>query len=246
MPPQPPGQAPVQPPPPGPVILPSWVAQSDADRLEEERREIEALASQAALPVAAPPPESHLIRKVLLWAGLMLGAVILLFGLLGIVSLSLSSNARAGSVAVAVVFVIFGAAVLVACLLRLLGYSNLGPVGVAIRLLPWKLDLAEQSGQEDEIDRAVAHDLIGDVDLAALCVCGLRDHAPSLLGWMPPIKPPGSAGELTCRPLHPVLTVAVDFHDRAAGLSLTVCAKPREQAHVAAIRRPQRAVRNLE
>src|SRR5712691_5207972 len=48
------------------------------------------------------------------------------------------------------------------------------------------------------------------------------------------------------RPLHPVLTVAVDLHDRAAGMSLTVCAKPREQAQVAAIRRPQSAVRNLE
>src|ERR1700674_5840626 len=50
----------------------------------------------------------------------------------------------------------------------------------------------------------------------------------------------------TCRPLHPVLTVAVDLHYRAAGLSLTVCAKPREHEHVAAIRRPQPAVRNLE
>src|SRR6266571_1545022 len=49
-----------------------------------------------------------------------------------------------------------------------------------------------------------------------------------------------------CRPLHPALTVAVDLHHRAAAMSLTVCAKPREQAQVAAICRPQFAVRNLE
>lgn len=136
MPAQPPGQAPVQPPPPEQVVLPSWVAQSEADRLEQERREMEALVAQAAVPVAPLHAESHLIRNVLLWAGLVLGAGIFLFGLLGIISLSLSSTARSGSVAVAVVLVIFGAAVLIACLLRLLGYSlNLGPVGMAISSL---------------------------------------------------------------------------------------------------------------
>jgi hypothetical protein len=45
--------------PPGPpaVQLPSWVAQSEVDRLAQERQEREQLAAQAALPQVPLPPE---------------------------------------------------------------------------------------------------------------------------------------------------------------------------------------------
>ena len=123
-------------PTPAPVVQPSWVAPPEADRLEQEKRQFEALGVQAAVPVAVPPAESNVIRTVLLWAGLVLGAGILLFGLLGIVFLTRSSTARSGSLGVAVILIVLGAGVLVSCLLRLLGYSlNLGPVRAAISSL---------------------------------------------------------------------------------------------------------------
>jgi hypothetical protein len=36
-------------------------------------------------------------------------------------------------------------------------------------------------------------------------------------------------------PLHPVLAFAVDLHDRVGGMLAAVFAKPRKQAHVAAV-----------
>ncbi len=132
-----------EPPPSAPsapaVGLPSWVDQSEVDRLEQERREGENRDAHVALPQVPLPPAFErwlVIRKVLLWAGLVVGVGILLFGLLGIISLSVSGTARSGSVAVAVVFAVFGGAVSVACVVRLLGFAiSLGPVGTAISSL---------------------------------------------------------------------------------------------------------------
>ena len=38
-----------------------------------------------------------------------------------------------------------------------------------------KLEMSDVAGDEDEIERAFAADLVGDVDLAALCVKNVRD-----------------------------------------------------------------------
>src|SRR5437773_12573689 len=46
--------------------------------------------------------------------------------------------------------------------------------------------------------------------------------------------------------LHPALTVAVDLYDRTAAMPLSLFAKPSQEAQVAAIRRPQPAMRNLQ
>jgi hypothetical protein len=51
---------PVAPPPPSPsvaAILPSWVAVSEIERLDKERRDREELAAKAALPEIPVPPE---------------------------------------------------------------------------------------------------------------------------------------------------------------------------------------------
>lgn len=121
------------------VGLPSWVDQTEVARLEQERRQAEASAAPAAPPEVPLPPAFQqwlVFRKVLLWAGLVVGVGILLFGLLGIISLNVSGTARSGSVAVAVVIAVFGVAVCVACVLRLTGYAiSLGPVGTAISSL---------------------------------------------------------------------------------------------------------------
>jgi hypothetical protein len=83
-----------------------------------------------------PAPPRGLISKVMLWAGVALGAAILVFGVLGVISLSISTTARSGSVVVAVVFILFGAALLASCVLRLMGYAvSLAPVGTAISSL---------------------------------------------------------------------------------------------------------------
>ena len=42
------------------------------------------------------------------------------------------------------------------------------------------LHLAEQSGQEDEVNRPVTDDLIGNVHVPALCVSGLGNHNASV------------------------------------------------------------------
>src|SRR5690242_3125601 len=60
------------------------------------------------------------------------------------------------------------------------------------------------------------------------------------------LRIPASNSAVLTGSLHPTLTVAVDLHDRLAGVLFVVRAKAREQALVAAIRRPQPAVRNLE
>lgn len=58
MPPAPVRQSAAPPPPPPPAVnLPSWVAQSEVDRLSQEKRDREAFAAQAALPAIPPPPE---------------------------------------------------------------------------------------------------------------------------------------------------------------------------------------------
>jgi hypothetical protein len=59
------------------------VDQSEVDRLEQERREGENRDAHVALPQVPLPPAFErwlVIRKVLLWAGLVLGVGILLFG----------------------------------------------------------------------------------------------------------------------------------------------------------------------
>jgi hypothetical protein len=62
MPPAPLQQAAAAPPPPPPpalpsVELPSWVAQSEVERLAQEKRGREELALQASVPQIPPPPE---------------------------------------------------------------------------------------------------------------------------------------------------------------------------------------------
>ena len=49
--------APPPPTPAPPPDLPSWVAQSEVDRLAQEKRDREVFAVQAALPQMPPPPE---------------------------------------------------------------------------------------------------------------------------------------------------------------------------------------------
>src|SRR5205085_3605513 len=48
------------------------------------------------------------------------------------------------------------------------------------RILPHHVDVRDPPGDEDEIERTVAEDLIGDVDVAALRVArlGVHDHRP--------------------------------------------------------------------
>jgi len=38
-----------------------------------------------------------------------------------------------------------------------------------------KLEMRDVAGDEDEIERAFAGDLVGDIDVAALCVVNVRD-----------------------------------------------------------------------
>jgi hypothetical protein len=45
-----------------------------------------------------------------------------------------------------------------------------------VRLLPGDLDVRDEPGNQDEIDRAIADDLRGDADVAALRVPGFRPH----------------------------------------------------------------------
>ena len=48
----------------------------------------------------------------------------------------------------------------------------------AARLLPVQLEVGDEPGHEDQVDRAVADDLVGDVDVAALRVAGLGESWP--------------------------------------------------------------------
>ena len=48
------------------------------------------------------------------------------------------------------------------------------------RILPGELDVTHPTGNEDEVDRPLAEDLVGDVDVAALRVPRLGDHPASL------------------------------------------------------------------
>lgn len=42
--------------------------------------------------------------------------------------------------------------------------------------VPIVLDVRNKSGNNDKIDRAISKDLIGDMDIAALCIMNLRYH----------------------------------------------------------------------
>jgi hypothetical protein len=47
--------------------------------------------------------------------------------------------------------------------------------GAKLGIAPVKLEMRDVAGNEDEIEGAFAADLVGDVDLAALCVLNVRD-----------------------------------------------------------------------
>ena len=57
------------------------------------------------------------------------------------------------------------------------------------REVPHGVDVAEPLVDEDEVDRAVPEDLVGDMELAGACVARLRDrdrieaHGPSVAAW---------------------------------------------------------------
>src|SRR6266550_4318210 len=52
-----------------------------------------------------------------------------------------------------------------------------------LRLFPQELDVRDPAGDVDEVERPVADDLVGDVDIATLRVSGLRRHRLPL--WLP-------------------------------------------------------------
>jgi len=133
--------APYQPtPPPSPAAagLPSWLAASEVERLQRQEEATE----QASV---APPPElpqkvdgwgdHQVVRKVLLWAGVVLGAGLLLFGLLGLASPRLNQSA----VPLAVATIVLGGAVAGSCLLQLfipgLFDAAMGAAGLAVSTL---------------------------------------------------------------------------------------------------------------
>src|SRR5207248_8493140 len=49
------------------------------------------------------------------------------------------------------------------------------PVAVK-RILPREVDVRDPAGHDDEIERAIAYDLVGDVDVTALGVAGVSSH----------------------------------------------------------------------
>jgi hypothetical protein len=129
----------IQPPPPA-TPRPPWLSEGIEVPIAPNAADIEQEAHAGpVLPAPAweqPTPPRGLVSKVVLWSGVVLGAGILVFGVLGVISLSVSSTARSGSVVVAVVFIAFGAALLGNCVLRLMGYAiSLAPVGTAISSL---------------------------------------------------------------------------------------------------------------
>src|SRR6185437_4423241 len=48
------------------------------------------------------------------------------------------------------------------------------------RVFPGQLDVCDPAGDEDEVDCSVPDHLVGEVDVAALGVSGLRSHGASL------------------------------------------------------------------
>src|SRR5262249_20208205 len=58
------------------------------------------------------------------------------------------------------------------------------------RLLPYELDVRPQPGDEDEVERALADDLVGDVDIAAFHVPRLGLHNQELAPAQPPTSTP--------------------------------------------------------
>jgi hypothetical protein len=55
------------------------------------------------------------------------------------------------------------------------------PYPVAVeRVLPREIDVRDPARDDDEVERPVPHDLIGNVDVAALGVTGFGTHADTL------------------------------------------------------------------
>ena len=65
------------------------------------------------------------------------------------------------------------------------------------RLLPRQLDVRHPAGDEDQIQRPFADDLVGDVDVAALRVSRLGCHDPKC-GSFEVARQPGVLANVTC------------------------------------------------
>jgi len=126
------------PPPPPAAGLPSWVAASEVERLQarEEAREPASVGPPPELPQEVDVGSGHpVVGKVLLWAGVVLGAGVLVFGLLGLASPTLHQS----TVPFAVFVVVLGGTVAASCLLQLFSpgllADSFGAVGMVVRSL---------------------------------------------------------------------------------------------------------------
>lgn len=84
----------------------------------------------AAPAASGPPARRNVAGDVVLWAGIVVGFLIVMFGGIGIIELhsarSLTTNTVSAWVTIAIAVIIIGSLVMLGCGMRLMGYTMLG------------------------------------------------------------------------------------------------------------------------